>query len=147
MVVRQKRKINKKRGFRTPGTGNTKNKRGRGSRMGNPHVKSKGGGSRNFMHIVKYMPERLIRKGFHNPTSKKVKGINVCDLDKLTKNKEIDLSKFGYQKLLGKGSIKNAITVKAQSFTKSAEEKINKAGGKIINLGKVSNDEKAVVKQ
>jgi ribosomal protein L18E len=44
---------------------------------------------------------------------------------------EFDLSKY---KILGKGSITKAVTVKALSFSKLAEEKIKKAGGKTETL-------------
>lgn len=145
MTVRHKRKIGKKRGDRTAGTGNTKNKRGSGSHMGNPHVKSKGGGARNFMHIVKFMPERLIRKGFCNQNAKKSKAINIGDLEKLTKEKEINLQEMGFSKLLGKGKPGKAMTIKVELFTKSAKEKVEKAGGKIIKIGDANNtsDDKA----
>jgi len=134
MVLRHKRKITKKRGMRTPGTGNTKNKRGKGSRMGNPHKKSKGGGSRNFLHLVKYMPEKLHKRGFKRPNRKKYKAINLSELEKMGET-EIKLLALGYHKVLGKGKITKPLKIKALMFSKTAKDKIEKAGGQAIEIG------------
>ncbi len=47
--------------------------------------------------------------------------------------REIDLSKLGYGKLLGRGEIKQKLTVKVEKFSASAKEKLEKAGGKLIS--------------
>jgi large subunit ribosomal protein L15 len=44
----------------------------------------------------------------------------------------LDLTSLGYAKLLGSGKIKKAITVKVVSCSKSAAEKIKKAGGQVL---------------
>ena len=62
---------------------------------------------------------------------KKEKIINVGDIEKKFKEGEIDLKNY---KILGNGEIKRAITITAKAFTKSAKEKIEKAGGKIVEL-------------
>jgi large subunit ribosomal protein L15 len=49
----------------------------------------------------------------------------------------IDLSKLGYQKLLGKGEIRIPITITINRFSKLAAEKVGKAGGKILPAGSV----------
>ncbi|MEM2955847.1 MAG: uL15m family ribosomal protein, partial [Nitrososphaerales archaeon] len=41
----------------------------------------------------------------------------------------IDLTDLGYDKLLGEGEVKHPYYVMAKSFTKSAKDKIEKAGG------------------
>ncbi len=41
----------------------------------------------------------------------------------------------GLVKILGSGELKGALTVHAHKFSKSAQEKIEKAGGKAIVLG------------
>lgn len=78
-------------------------------------------------------------KGFRNFNALNCAEINVCDLEKLGKT-EVDLNVLKEAgkahpstevlRVLGTGEIKSSITVKATHFTKSAEEKITKAGGK-----------------
>ena len=63
MTQRTRKKIRRQRGTRSVGRGNAKKGRGKGSRMGHAAVKSKGGGERNFQHVVKYEPWRLDRIG------------------------------------------------------------------------------------
>ena len=63
------------------------------------------------------------------------KWINVGDLDGLFLHSKgtdpIDLDKLGYEKLLGSGSVKGSYELLINSFTKQAQSKIEKAGGKI----------------
>lgn len=86
---------------------------------------------------------RLPRRGFNNYEFKKQYSIvNVCDLDKLEDGTVVDINllkekgivrkieKFGL-KVLGNGELSKKLTVKAAVFTKTAQEKIEKAGGKI----------------
>ena len=47
---------------------------------------------------------------------------------------EIDVTEFGYEKVLGKGKLDFGIKVKAKSFTDIAESKISEAGGEAITL-------------
>ena len=44
---------------------------------------------------------------------------------------EINLTKMGYDKLLGTGKVTKKLNIKIKSFSKSAAEKIKNAGGKI----------------
>ena len=61
---------------------------------------------------------------------RKLKTINIKKiLEKFVGKSNIDLSKY---KILGDGEISQAIIIKAKAFTKSAKEKIEKAGGEII---------------
>jgi len=105
--------------------------------MGRGSVKSKGGGYRNFMHIVKYEPWRFHQKGFKS-LRKKIREINVGDIEKLIKEKdvkEVNVWDLGFGKVTGRGQIKKALTISAPAFTKVAKEKIEKAGGKAAVLG------------
>lgn len=43
-------------------------------------------------------------------------------------------SKNELVKILGRGDLKSGVSISADKFTKSAEEAINKAGGKAITL-------------
>ena len=86
---------------------------------------------------------RLPRRGFNNYEFKKnYTIINVCDLEKLEDGAVVDatllkekriiskIEKYGL-KVLGNGELTKKLTVKAAVFTKTAQEKIEKAGGKI----------------
>ena len=46
---------------------------------------------------------------------------------------KINLSKAGYEKLLGNGKVNNKLIINVPQFTKSAKQKIEAAGGEIIN--------------
>jgi ribosomal protein L18E len=59
---------------------------------------------------------------------KRTNTINLRGLNKY-KEKEINLKDY---KILGDGEITKAITITAKAFTKSAKQKIEKVGGKII---------------
>lgn len=86
--------------------------------------------------------QRLPKRGFNNPTKKSYALVNVKDLNRFDEGTEITpevLFEAGLckkrdakngVKILGDGELEVALTVKAQKFTKSAEEKINEAGGK-----------------
>ena len=129
-MIRRKRKINKLRGTRTVGGGNTKNRRGKGNRMGRGSVKSRGGGTRNFMHIRKYEPERLHQPGF-NSLRKRLKAITLTTIESLAKGaKELDVTKYGYQKVIATGNLSKPIIIKALKFSEKAIQKIEAAGGK-----------------
>lgn len=85
---------------------------------------------------------RLPKRGFKNPFTKVYATVNVSDLNRfedgtvvtaqllaesgLIKKSE---SAFGL-KILGNGDLEKKLTVQAVKFTKSAEEKIQAAGGK-----------------
>ena len=46
----------------------------------------------------------------------------------------VDLSKLGYNKLLGQGGLSRPIEVRVAGISKSAAEKIKAAGGKVLRL-------------
>jgi len=88
----------------------------------------------NIAHVRKYEPERLGKKGFvsiHN----KPQAINVAEIVKLSTENEIDITKHGFDKVIGGGQLTKGIKIKAKAFTKKAIEKIEKAGGQAIILG------------
>jgi len=85
---------------------------------------------------------RLPKRGFTNNFAKEYSVVNVEDLNQFKPKTEITaefLKDFGLLskiepyglKVLGDGELKVALTVKAAKFTKSAKEKIEKAGGKV----------------
>ncbi|MDD5192309.1 MAG: uL15 family ribosomal protein [Candidatus Nanoarchaeia archaeon] len=68
----------------------------------------------------------------------KSKFMNLRDIEKKYEKGEVNLKEY---KILGDGEITKALTIKARGFTKSAKEKIEKAGGKTI-LTKTYEDRK-----
>ena len=86
------------------------------------------------------LQRRLPKRGFYNKFSKNIIAVNVEELnrfdsgatitpDMLIENKVIKKTGDGV-KILGKGNLEKALTVRVQAFSKSAEEKITAAGGK-----------------
>ncbi|MCD6576361.1 MAG: uL15 family ribosomal protein [Nanoarchaeota archaeon] len=136
-MIRHRKKSRKIRGRKT-GRGSGKRARGAGNRGGRGKAGiNKRAGHRKTM-LIKYPELSSREKGFKSVKQKHnfhPKAINVGDLDKLANKlgNEIDLTKLGYGKLLGSGKVKNKITVKVNSFTETAKNKIESAGGKIIS--------------
>jgi len=80
---------------------------------------------------------RIPKRGFNNPFRKEYEIVNVERLNKFdsevtgeTLKKAGMVSNGKLVKILGVGDLKKALTVKAAAFSKSAIEKIQKAGGK-----------------
>ncbi len=91
------------------------------------------------------MIRRIAKRGFNNKWAPKVGEVNVGDLESnFTAGDEVtpdslrskDLANYGYDelKVLGKGEISKKLTVTAHRFSKSAREKIEKAGGKVVEI-------------
>ena len=111
--------------------------KGQGSRSGSSMMRGFEGGQ---MPLHRRMPKRGFTNIFRTEYT-------VINLDKLaeTGENEMTLEKFselgllrkknGLVKVLGSGEISTAITVHAHKFSKSAQEKIEKAGGKVVLLG------------
>ncbi len=88
------------------------------------------------------LQRRLPKRGFNNPFPTKIAAINVGDLDVFAAGANVDekalrehgivKGQFDGIKILGDGDITKAIVVTANSFSKSAQEKIKKAGGKTL---------------
>ena len=136
--MRRFRKKSRKIRGRKTGRGPGKRARGAGNRGG----RGKAGINKRAGHkkaLLRKYPELSSKeKGFKSIKQKMnfhPKAINVEQLDKLSVKigNEIDLKKLGYEKLLGKGKVKNKLIVKVKSFTESAKQKIESAGGKILS--------------
>lgn len=134
--------------------GSTKRKRivgrGKGSGMGNQatrgHDGQLGRGSKvrpyagfegGQMRLVRLLPKR----GFKNPHRVEFAVVNLCSLEKaFAPNAEVTIEKMveagivkNYNspvKVLARGEITKPLTVKANQFSSSAKDKIEKAGGK-----------------
>ena len=140
---------NKKRVGRGMGSGmgktSTRGHKGQRSRSGSRMMRGFEGGQ---------MPlhRRLPKRGFTNIFRTEYAVINLDRIAELGV-KEINLEdykKLGLSskknaliKILGSGELKSAITIQAHKFSKSAVEKIEKAGGKAVVLGGVEAPAKA----
>ena len=106
--------------------------RGAGLRGGKGNA---GLGKHKSTYMLKYMPDHYGRHGFKRPQSvkKDEKTINVGQLEeKFPGKKDINLTKEGFDKLLGGGEINNSIKVKVKSASGKAIEKIKKKGGEVV---------------
>jgi large subunit ribosomal protein L15 len=141
--------------LRAPKKANTARKRvgrGMGSGMGKTSTRGhKGQGSRSGFSLMRgfeggQMPlhRRLPKRGFTNIFRTEYTVINLDRLAELNVSeialedyKKLGLvsSKNALVKILGSGELTSAITVHAHKFSKSAAEKIEKAGGKAVVLG------------
>lgn len=135
-----------------PGTNKDTKRKGRGTATGQGKTagrgqdgqKSRSGGGVRVGFEGGQMPlaRRLPKRGFSNARFKKdIAIINVAALDSfdadtvvtpelLLETGKVRKSKDGI-KVLGEGEITKALTVKAQKISKTAEEKIVAAGGKV----------------
>jgi len=123
-------KTKKFRGTMTHGRGK-KAGRGAGLRGGRGNA---GLHKHKYMHMLKYMPDHFGRHGFKRPPSviKKDKTINVGQLEeKFPEKKSIDLTKEGFDKLLGGGAINSNLKIKVKNASQKAVEKIKERGGEV----------------
>jgi large subunit ribosomal protein L15 len=121
--------------------------RGMGSGMGKTSTRGhKGQGSRSGSRLMRgfeggQMPlhRRLPKRGFANIFKAEYEVVNLERLASLGESEitpeslrkaGVVSSKKTLVKVLGQGELKSAITVRAHRFSKSAREKIEKAGGK-----------------
>ncbi|MDK2564928.1 50S ribosomal protein L15 [Romboutsia sedimentorum] len=116
---------------------------GKTAGRGQKGQKSRSGGGVRIGFEGGQMPlaRRLPKRGFKNIFKKVYTEINVAALNRFENGTEITaelllatrviskIEKDGV-KILGEGNLEKAVTVKATKFTASAQEKIEKAGGK-----------------
>lgn len=136
------RKSRKQRGSRYCGWGQVGQHRKGGMRGG----KGKAGGRKHYwIRTVKYEPDRFKKVGFKPPSSLEPRPdtVNVGELVDLAfkvlgpermegGELTLDLGALGYSKLLGRGDVSLPFKVKVQEYTSSALEKIESAGGQIV---------------
>ncbi|SHK33752.1 50S ribosomal protein L15 [Epilithonimonas mollis] len=119
------------------------------STKGHKGQKARAGYSQKIGFEGGQMPlqRRLPKFGFKNINRKEFRAINLDTIQTLidTKNITGDItrdvlvenglaSKNELVKIMGRGDLKSGVSISADKFTKSAEEAINKAGGKAITL-------------
>jgi len=148
MVVRFRKKSRKLRGrSRFMGWGQIGQHRKSGSRGG---VGAVGMHKHKWSWTIKYAPDWYGKRGFKSPKQLRVEvnAINVGDLSEIAEKLvsegkakrvgdvyEIDLSSLGYSKLLGGGSVVCKMRIRVERATKTAIEKVRRAGGEVIIEG------------
>jgi large subunit ribosomal protein L15 len=135
---RAARKAKKRKGFgRSSGHGKTSTRGGKGQSArtgtGKPRIGFEGG----QMPLTRRVPKR----GFTNIFARVYSPVNVEELDifedgtrvtvDLLKEKRLVRKPAKLVKILGEGELKKKLSVSAHKFSKTAEEKIKKAGGSI----------------
>lgn len=128
----------KKRVGRGPGSGmgtySTRGLKGQNARSG-------GGVREGFEGGQTPLIKRIPKRGFNRIKNYKVSVINVEKLNRFKNGEEITLGKLKQiglagkrdrVKILGFGDIDKKLTVHAHEFSKSAKEKIEKAGGETV---------------
>jgi large subunit ribosomal protein L15 len=135
-----KKKTQKMRGSRTHGYGRGKRHRGKGSRGGRGMAGSK---KHKIFKTLKENPDYFKHKKMKKKREDVI--INIRDLSKFKENK-INLKELGYTKLLGDGEINRKVEVIVDKWSKSAEEKIKKAGG-VIKKSEIEKSEKETKKE
>ena len=131
--------VDRKRIGRGHGSGN-----GKTAGKGHKGQKARSGGGVRIGFEGGQMPlmRRIPKRGFNNIFATKFATINVSDLNRfndgdvvgVTELKAAGLVKkeFDGVKVLGNGDITVKVTVNAAKFSKTAEEKITKAGGTVV---------------
>jgi large subunit ribosomal protein L15 len=146
------RNLSNLRAPRKANTGRKRVGRGMGSGMGKTSTRGHNGqGSRTGSSLMRgfeggQMPlhRRLPKRGFTNIFRTEY---TVVNLDRIAELGVTEIGLDDYRKLglaskkkalikiLGSGELEKAITIHAHKFSKSAVEKIEKAGGKAVVLG------------
>ena len=128
---------------RGPGSGH-----GKTSGKGFKGQKSRSGATRRPGFEGGQMPlmKRLPKRGFTSRNKKTYTLVNISSLNifdenqavtpELLKEKNIVKDLRSDIKILGDGELKKPLTVSAHRFSKSAEEKIKKTGGKVSLIAK-----------
>ncbi len=142
MLTSHQIKTSKKKTSRRVGRGDGSGRGktcGRGTKGQKARSKVRRGFEGGQMPLTRRIPKL---KGFRNFSQQKIVTFNVSDLDKKFKSGDkINLKTFldkkmvrsGEQvKILGDGKIKKSLTIEIFGFSKTAKEKIEKAGGKAI---------------
>lgn len=118
-------------------------KLGKTAGRGNKGQKSRKGYSRRAGFEGGQMPlhRRIPKRGFHNPFGRGFTVVNVETLNAFAAGETVTPESLisrglirrerGAIKILGDGNLKVGLTVRAHAFSKSAQEKITRAGGKI----------------
>lgn len=125
------------RGYKSHGWGSKKKHRGSGSRGGFGMAGTGKRADQKKPTIINlYGNDYFGRRGFVVPTAQKYDSINLKDLNLLIEKNsikgEINLSNYGYKKLLGTGGLKYPLKITVEKASANAIEKVKKAGGSVV---------------
>ena len=102
-----------------------------------------------WSYVTTYEPDYFGKHGFTSPQSlkRKEKVINITKLEEIAVSTQtekgktnVDLTSLGYTKLLGTGKITKPLTVTVPACSKTAEEKIKKAGGQVLTASQENGE-------
>ena len=134
------RKSRKKRGSRTVGWGIVGQHRGGGQRGGHGNA---GRHKHLWSYVLRHEPDYFKKKGFFSHRADRANVANVGQLEELARKLEsvpekgeipfLDLDKMGYDKLLGRGTIRRPFSVRVKSHSESATRKLKEVGGEIVS--------------
>lgn len=147
---------NKKRGSGTHGHGSSKNRRGAGSRGG----RGAAGLGKKAKHkkIQGIRSQHLGEHGFNRPPEvvEETETVNLREIDRRIEEfvaegaaeedgdgYMFDADAAGFDKVLGAGSLRHDIDIKADAFSESAVRKIEENGNEAISTGDAGEDEDA----
>lgn len=132
----------RKRLGRGPGSG-----QGKTAGRGHKGAASRAGASMSPVFEGGQMPlvRRVPKRGFHNQFADYIVAVNVGDLDKVfeagetvspetVRAKKLVKGSFDALKILGDGELTKGLKIAAHKFSKSAEAKIQQAGGELTVL-------------
>lgn len=138
MVVRKERKRKKYLGNRTRGAGDTKNRRGAGSKGGKGHTGRWKHKKSSFQNLVGTTIRQKSKNTYIainlfdiNNYINKLLSTNKIKSDNIVLDFEEDKYLRKYDKIVAKGDIKYKVAFKNVSCSKGAEEKIKSKGGSI----------------
>ncbi|MEM0482123.1 MAG: uL15 family ribosomal protein [Nitrososphaerota archaeon] len=136
------RKVRKRRGSRTHGWGQIGQHRKHGAKGGRGMA---GGHKHKWTWVIKHAPDHFGEKGFHPPTSREVKAINLDQVSLIAEKLRmggsaksedgkivVDLPSLGYDKVLGKGRLTIPVKIVAKSWTSRAEGKVLASNSVIV---------------
>ena len=102
-----------------------------------------------WSYVTTYEPDYFGKHGFTSPQSLKRKEniINISKLGELSQKfseekgtTHVDLTSLGFTKLLGTGNITKPLIVNVASCSKTAAEKIKKAGGQVLTASQENGE-------
>lgn len=140
MTHNKRAKNSRQRGSWTHGWGAKKKHRGAGHRGGRGKA---GTGKKGDAKKTMFWHEDYFgKKGFVSITRKKIKAINLSQLETISKETKINLKEKGFNKLLGAGKVTKKLEITVEFASQKAIQKIEATGGKVIILKKEKTEEK-----
>ena len=124
------------RGYKSHGWGSKKKHRGKGSHGGKGMAGTgKRADTKKPTIINLYGNDYFGKRGFVVPQAKTYTAINLRDLNILAERHsitgEINLKEYGYEKLLGTGSLHIPLKITVEKASQQAIEKVKNAGGSV----------------